>query len=346
MSSRRAFLGAGAALLAAACGPKTKAPPGDLHFVDHTLGHRLRDGGLPAASETRRRKVVIVGGGIAGLSAAWRLRRAGFEDFEILELEAHAGGNAHAARSPVTAFPWGAHYVSLPTREARACRLLLAELGVLHGDVDAPRPTYEERALVHAPQERLYRNGTWEEGLSPVAGASAEALAQWRRFLDRMRAYGELRGKDGRRAFAIPVDFSSRDSALVALDRTTMDAWLRAEGFTAEPVHWLVDYACRDDYGTDYRQTSAWAGIHYFAARAQTHAEGEPDTVLTWPEGNGFVVRSLMERHRFPLTARALVHRLEEEPGGATVHAYLASEKRTVALRCEQVVNIRTVELL
>ena len=338
MTGRRAFLGASAALLASACGARGAAtPPGDFLLTHHALGHRLRDGGLPAPSETRKRSVVIVGGGIAGLSAAWRLKRAGFDDFEIVEIEAQAGGNARNGESAITRFPLGAHYVSLPTRAARACRLLLAELGVLHGDPDAPSPRYEERALVHAPQERLYRNGAWEEGLAPLSGLGDGDTAQWQRFHERMKRYGRERGRDGRRAFAIPVDFSSRDEAFTRLDGITMDAWLRAEGFTARPVHWLVDYACRDDYGCDYRQVSAWAGIHYFASRHETERD-EHEAVLTWPEGNGFVVKALMEKYRFPLLPAALVHRVEEHARGARLAVYLAAEKRSVAIDCEHVV--------
>jgi spermidine synthase len=29
-------------------------------------------------------------------------------------------------------------------------------------------------------------------------------------------------------------------------------------------THWSVNYACRDDYGAQARDTSAWAGVHYF----------------------------------------------------------------------------------
>ncbi len=339
MTGRRAFLGAGLGLAAAACGPKVAAlPPGELLSTRHRIGHRLRDGGLPRAVESRKAKVVIVGGGIAGLSAAWRLRRAGFDDFELLELEDRPGGNSRYGRNAVTAYPWGAHYVTLPTREARACRLLLAELGVLHGDPEAASPRYDERALCQAPQERLYRNGMWDEGLAPIAGRTSAEVDEWQRFHARMGEFGALRGRDGRRAFSIPVDFSSRDPSLVALDGVSMDAWLRAEGFDSEAVRWLVNYACRDDYGCDYRATSAWAAIHYFASRAEVSREGDHDAVLTWPEGNGFVVRSLMDRYRFPVTPGVLVHRVEEKPGEVVLGAWLAAENRAVEIRAERVV--------
>src|SRR5204863_7070942 len=89
VTDRRSFLGAGAALLLAGCGGRgdPPLPAGRLFTTNHALGHRLRDGTIAAAKEKRRAKVVIVGAGISGLSAAWRLRRAGMGDFTLLELE-------------------------------------------------------------------------------------------------------------------------------------------------------------------------------------------------------------------------------------------------------------------
>ena len=82
-----------------------------------------------------------------------------------------------------------------------------------------------------------------------------------------MEELKNTRGKDGRRAFAIPMELSSRDPEWRALDRIPFSKWLTDHGFTAPTLHWLANYATRDDYGMDYDQTSAWAGLHYFACR-------------------------------------------------------------------------------
>jgi hypothetical protein len=337
---RREFMAAGgAALLTAACGGRATPPlpPGAMLAPRHDVGHRLRDGGLPRATETRRRAVLIVGAGIGGLSAAWRLRRAGFDDFELVELESAAGGNARSGENAVSAFPWGAHYLPLPTRESRAVRLLLADLGVLKGDPDAPAPSYEERYLCFSPHERLYRDGAWHEGLAPLARAGAAERDEWQRFHERMEGLKRLRGADGRRAFAIPMALSSRDPRLLALDRVSMRDWLVAEGFTAAAVHWSVDYGCRDDYGCDYRQVSAWAGLHYFASRDAAAQDADPETVLTWPAGNGWIVQRMLGRWAPPLTTGALVHRVEPRARDVIVEAYLPGEDRSVAIVAQHV---------
>lgn len=339
---RRTFLAVSAALAASGCGRSAKSPPtppGTLTATGHELGHRLRDGGLPAPGETLRRKVVIVGAGMSGLSAAWRLQRAGFTDFELLEMEPSAGGNARWGQNAISAFPLGAHYIPLPTAEARAAKHLLADIGVLIGDPDAKSPKYEERALVQAPHERLYRNGQWVDNLNPTEGISKEDRDDWQRFESRVKQFQAARGKDGRRAFAIPLSHSSRDPEFLNLDRITMAAWLQAEGFTSEAVHWLVNYATRDDYGCDYRNVSAWAGLHYFACRdGAFSSDPDHDNVLTWPAGNGHVVQKLLARGRFAIRSRSLVHRVEPRAKDVALHVYLADETRSITIVADEVI--------
>ena len=61
---------------------------------------------------------IVIGGGVAGLTAGWRLAEAGFEDFTLFEMEDSTGGNARSGRNGVSAYPLGAHYLPVPNREA------------------------------------------------------------------------------------------------------------------------------------------------------------------------------------------------------------------------------------
>ena len=87
---RRAFLGAGAAACVAACdGPSPAGWTAAWVGTSPQRGHRLRDprAALPAASgPVRRTSVLIVGAGIAGLSAARAFARQGVDDLRVLEL--------------------------------------------------------------------------------------------------------------------------------------------------------------------------------------------------------------------------------------------------------------------
>jgi glycine/D-amino acid oxidase-like deaminating enzyme len=242
-------------------------------------GHRLRD---RARFETPRRRVrlpvVIVGGGIAGLSAAWRLNRRGFRDFLVLEMELAAGGNSRWGENEVSRYPWAAHYVPVPGKRATLARELFTELGLLRDGV------WDERHLCHSPQERLFLHGRWQEGLEPVIAASRADREQYARFEERI---AELRA-GGR--FTLPMEDGAAGID-PRLDRLSMDAWMDAAGLTSPYLRWLVDYACRDDYGVRSAGAAAWAGIHYFASR-----EGEEKGPLTWPEGNGWITARLLER--------------------------------------------------
>lgn len=332
---RREFLAAAAATTAAAaCGsrPVPPLPPGTLSGANDLLGHRLRKPDFPAPAETRRTAVAIVGGGVGGLSAAWKLARSGCDDFLLLEMEADAGGNSRAGENDVSAYPLGAHYLPLPPREARATRALLAELGVLQGDPAAEHPVYDERFVCHAPQERLYADGYWHEGLSPALGVPNAERAQYLRFQDQVAQLRTRRDADGRRAFALPLARSSRAAALLALDRISFRDWLLGEGYTAPGLHWLADYACRDDYGTAAARTSAWAGLHYFACR---DGAGQ---VLTTPGGNVWLARGLAQAAVGRTQAGALAFRVERRGKDWHCDTYLAAEQRSIRVVARELI--------
>ena len=127
--SRRQFFGTALVGLL----PKTDRPVAG-SFVNEAaaLGHRLRDHApFPSPKSVVRVPLVIVGGGIAGLSAAWRLDKRGFRDFVVLEMDRQAGGNARWGENEVSRYPWAAHYVPVPARKSVLVRELMEELGVL-----------------------------------------------------------------------------------------------------------------------------------------------------------------------------------------------------------------------
>jgi len=328
-----------AAAWVAGCGDAPRRlPPGDLLGAAHIAGHRLRGRGFPEPGAVRRVPVVIIGGGVAGLAAAWRLRKSGLDDVRVLELEGAPGGNARYGTNAVSRHPWGAHYVSLLTREAVQARELLADLGAIVGNPRSARPRYEERYLCHDPQERLYRDGQWQDGLLPEIGATAEDRRQYRRFFDVMEAYKARRHRNGRKAFAIPVAESAPDAELMALDRMTMREFLLRNGLDSPPLHWYVNYACRDDFGTDYAQASAWAGVHYYASHDAEAENAESGSVLTWPEGNGWVVRQLEARLGAQIATHAVVFRISNDKHGATVDYFRPDEGGSVRIHAKQVI--------
>ncbi|HEY0095406.1 MAG TPA: FAD/NAD(P)-binding protein, partial [Archangium sp.] len=177
-----AFLGS--AVAASACRRTRAREPVPGAIVDRAVdvGHKLRGGALPRAAEAQPVDVLVVGGGVAGLSAAWRLAAAGVKDVRVVELESEPGGTARSGKNAVSAYPWGAHYLPAPLVDAGPVMRLLREMGAVTG-VDAQGyPAYAEELLIREPEERLFYKGEWYEGLYLRVGASPADLEELARF--------------------------------------------------------------------------------------------------------------------------------------------------------------------
>ena len=265
-------------------------------YPGRQFGHWLRDNpALPPVSETLETEVLIAGSGVAGLTAAWALKKGGVNDLLVVSgPEPH--GNAAGAADGDLHFPTGAHYLPLPSMESAHMREMLFEFGILQKDPYAERPTYDERYLVHAPAERVLYQGTWQEGYLPSEGVSSAEHAQQQRFFDIVEFYSKARGADGRRAFAVPLVQSSQDQSFLDLDKLSFRAWLVKAELDGPMLLWYLDYCCRDDYGRHLDEISAWAGLHYFCSRDGAAANADKGAVLTWPGGLSVLTRELEAR--------------------------------------------------
>jgi glycine/D-amino acid oxidase-like deaminating enzyme len=294
----------------------------------HVRGHQLRDGVATGPREEHLTDVLIVGGGIAGLCAGWRLFKQGFRRFVILDMEPEAGGNSRSGENAVSAYPWGAHYVPIPGQAAGLVREIFSDLGVYDGT------TWDERHLVHAPDERLFIHGRWQEGLEPAVGPARRDRDQIARFTARM---AELRAS-GR--FTIPMAAATDVTRPPREDSLSMAAWLDREGLDSPWLRWLVDYACRDDYGGTSHDVSAWAGILYFAAR-----DADDSGPLTWPNGNGWIVHRLLSVLRPRVRTGEMAYRVERVGRGWRVSTSNATwSAHAVIMAAPLLVATRIVE--
>ena len=291
------FLGVPFALAACRRNEVLALPAGEIVGASDVFGHRLRDGlrvEVPAEAWSNV-PLVIVGGGVAGLSAAWRLQKSGFNDFVLIELENAPGGTSRSGSNRSISYPWGAHYIPAPMKENTELVSLLDEMGVVEGKDDHGEPVIGEQFLCRDPEERVFYKGRWYEGLYLHAGESEDDRKQFQIFNGLVNQWILFRDSKGRRAFTLPVSACSDDAEVTAHDRVSMAEWMRARGLTSPRLHWWVDYACRDDYGMTSEQTSAWAGLFYFCSRvAKPDVESQP--LITWPEGNGRLVQHLFAR--------------------------------------------------
>lgn len=275
--------------------------------------HAWRDGQLGGVSATdnaassaqgdgplKRVHTLVLGGGVAGLAAADHLQQAGLDDLVVLELEDAAGGNSRSHRMQGLACPQGAHYLPVPGEQATDVAQWLSQQGLIHRHQGRWRG--DERHLCHSPQERLFRPdaqpaqghwpGHWQEGVLPFDAPDAATLSQVRRF------EAEVRQLAGALHFSLPTVHQRWQGALTTLDQQTFAQWLDSRGYTSPALRWVLDYACRDDYGASPQAVSAWAGLQYFASRhmmgSAVDEDHAPEGVLTWPEGNDHLVQRLV----------------------------------------------------
>ncbi|HVF47945.1 MAG TPA: FAD-dependent oxidoreductase [Pyrinomonadaceae bacterium] len=330
-----AFLGMPFASAGCSLRQPEKALGGAIVGQDVSLGHILREARAfdvpPDNWETKR--VAIVGGGIAGLSAAWKLKNQDFHDFVVLELEKQAGGTSQSGTGTPVGYPWGAHYLPVPFSENLELVALLDEMSLLErsdGDV-----VVKEQYLCREPEERVFYKGRWYEGLYLSAGAGYNDRSQLADFNYQVDAWVNWRDAAGRRAFVVPVANCSDDAEVTALDKLSFDEWLRQKGFTSERLLWYCDYACRDDYGLKLEQTSAWAGLFYFCSRVRKSGS-ESQAFITFPEGNGrFVNHFLSKVEDHVRRSQAVVSIVPSEKG---VDVLCLSGGTLSGIRCQKVI--------
>lgn len=255
--------------------------------------------------------VAIVGGGISGLSAAYHLNNAGFTDFQLFELNETPGGNSNFDSNEYSKFPLGAHYLSLANSDNHELIEFLKEHKLIVGEENG-KMIYDELQLCHAPDERLLYRGIFHEGLVPEYGISQEVHEEITRFFKEMKALKSAKDENGIQLFSIPLSKSSHQPHLKELDKITFEEYIRSKNYKSEELLWFLDYCCRDDFGAGMNKVSAWAGIHYFAGRKAEPANTDPTTVLTWPEGNGFLVNKLAKKVHSKINPNTLVYEVIE----------------------------------
>ena len=269
--------------------------PGRMLGASYQRGHQILKMLLAKPQKQEKIGTVIIGGGISGLSVARQLAKEGYHDFLLLDLEDQTGGNSRFGTNKTGRFPLGAHYLPIPSTDLKELIAFLQEIGIVTHIDEKGLPHYNERHLCHDPEERLFINGHWQEGLIPHFGVPAGEQEQIRRFMGLMEQYKNAKGTDGKYAFDLPVDRSSADPEFRKLDQISMQDFLESHDLTSSYLKWYVEYCCKDDFGSFLAETSAWAGIHYFAARKGLAGNASPEHVLTWPEGNGWLADQLLQ---------------------------------------------------
>ena len=144
------------------------SPPPRIDGEHNEICHQLRDGhifGGPAP--TREVAIILIGGGVAGLSAAYFLRG---QDFLLLEKEDHFGGNAFQEEFEGQPFATGSAFAYRNDYGDQ----LSAELGLKLLPVNNPDPTIIKQTFVA---------DTWKSGIDHLP-YTKDVRESFRKFRD------------------------------------------------------------------------------------------------------------------------------------------------------------------
>lgn len=300
---------------------------GQLKSTNHSIGHKIRDNSINSKStKTIKKEVVIVGGGVAGFSAAWMLNKHHINDFIILELENKIGGNSSYEENNITPYPTGAHYLPLPNKESIHVRELLYDIGAIVSGQFDEYPVYDEKLIVHAPQERIWVHNDWQEGGFPIiTNQDSHAFYE---FENKITQYKE------KNIFKIPVIYGKIEPELFSY---SMYDWLNKNKLTNPSLHWYVNYSCRDDYGVSYKQIPAYFGLHYFASRTGKGKNINEHSVMVSTKGNGWIIDKIKEKlSKDSIKTNNAVFRIEQENGKYLVHTH--ENGNSITYKAEQVI--------
>jgi oxygen-dependent protoporphyrinogen oxidase len=210
--------------LVAAQASDTKNHAADVDGEDNRICHQVRDGKVftrPPAST--RHDVVIVGGGVSGLTAAYRLQH---HDFLLLEKEPHWGGNAYAMEYEGSAYGTGTAFLYEDDEYAFS---FAKDIGL------NPQPINSSDASIIQGE---FVADTWGEGLSKLPYPSS-VRESFKKFKKEMLAIDlEKRGKE---LYNVPFsDF--------------------VKGYPVELKQWWDAYG-PSNYGAESAEAAAAVGI-------------------------------------------------------------------------------------
>ena len=101
----------------------------------------------------------------------------------MFDLASKHGGNAISDSNTVSAYPWAAHYLPIVNNSNTELINFLHQHQIITGFDKDGLPIYNEYYLCFDPEERLFINGHWQDGLIPNFGVPENEKKEITRFL-------------------------------------------------------------------------------------------------------------------------------------------------------------------
>lgn len=283
--------------------PKTKAKGNySIKVVSNRkFGHLLRQTAATKPTRSRKTDVVIVGGGVAGIAAAFQLKDS---DFLVFEGSDRLGGSSASGNWKSAEFAMGAHYeLAYPQNFGTAVITMLEELGVLKLNTLSGLYEFTEKKYVIKPEvaEQCFVQGEKVEDVL----ANSPGEDEFYDFLARFE--GEM-----------PLPTRLIHPKHHALNTVTFANYLTKHIPLSAELKRRIDYQMLDDWGATSDQVSALAGVHYYTCRPYNTKAVE---LFSPPNGNAYLVEKMIGNINKPQAfhTNTFVRSIIEHQTGVTV---------------------------
>ena len=263
-------------LLISSCENETTPLEFDISYSsDMEAGHLIFESKKWTSKFVKELDYLIVGGGIAGLTSANKLKD---KDFLLFELGENIGGSSSSKSYKNTIFSQGAHYDwSYPSNYGKEVLSLFKELNIIEFDKKNDLWNFVDKEFIIRGRESqsFIKDRFHDEYL--------EEFEEFKKFFSIIQLYsGEMH---------LPTRLINED--LQKLNDITFQYFLEQNGLKAKKDFLTaLNYQLKDDYGAGIDTISALAGIHYYMCRPYYSKKME---LFSPPEGNSYFIKKLEE---------------------------------------------------
>lgn len=262
---------------------------------NRSIGHLVRTAVTQKVSSSEEVETLIVGGGIAGLSAACSLPN---KNYVVCELDPTFGGTSGAVDISGNLYSQGAHYdLAYPSNFGNDGIQLLHRLGIIEfNDKHNLWEFIDKQYLIPSDKEEAcYYNGA-------IRASVLENTILKQNFIALLNEYSEQ----------VPLPSTDVSEELKKLDELSfydyLNKYLPIDNYFIE----AIDYQMLDDWGGTSTQVSALAGIYYYKCRP--YYEGKEIALFSPTEGNYYFIKKMMAQlEQDRLKNNHLVFQLREE---------------------------------
>ncbi len=286
---------------------------------DHHTGHLMFESQQWTRKQAESVPLIIAGGGVAGLAAAWKYRA---ENFRLFELSDRLGGTASSQPFEGINICQGAHYdLDYPEYYGEEVLQLLEQIGTIEYQSWKKSWSFVDRQhLIPATRrQQCFQEGKIRSDVMPEG-------PEKQRFLEIISPFlGEMK---------LPTRLIR--PGLSYLDEQTFISFLSDKMEVDSAFKRYLDYHMMDDYGGTADQVSALAGIHYFMCRPYYR---EPVSLFSPPMGNDYFVRKMvLQLEDSQLFKKHLVSKIEKTSTGFNVEVLDIGQKVVQVYQADRVI--------